>query len=426
MERVTNTIKNAIYGDSTNTDQPRNTTDPEAHAQRSGVGQQTCTPDVTSDTAVNDYPSGEKYSQRDSTSSTMRNELNRDSSSHREGVVSEDSSNKDIAGVFRSHPSHQSRLETQNFSTPSNDYSPGHKDTGLGGIGTAKNASQENITSTTDSNVNTHSGSSTPTESKTHPTESKAHPIESHHSTESSTYRPAASLTSSEEGLPPGPTNAGHTQGISGGAASGIPVAAPSMEPGVGATSTSHEPPSALGGALGNSGPATATEPSVSAPPTDNAPSTSHQGEHQPLARPDGQTPRDHSEHSSLRPEPESHHQHSDLSTGSESHLQNKSPSPSDPRGPTGIESPSGTPLPTDKSKGEGSGTKYERSSGLAADGGDFDATRPGAGREADRLLDEAGIGHGGKEGDHPTPAPKSGKPSVGEKIKEKLHIKKH
>ncbi|CUS14419.1 unnamed protein product [Tuber aestivum] len=44
------------------------------------------------------------------------------------------------------------------------------------------------------------------------------------------------------------------------------------------------------------------------------------------------------------------------------------------------------------ESHGEGTGEKYERSTGLAADGGDFDATRPGAGKEADRLLEEKGI----------------------------------
>ncbi|RPA98109.1 hypothetical protein L873DRAFT_1836019 [Choiromyces venosus 120613-1] len=44
------------------------------------------------------------------------------------------------------------------------------------------------------------------------------------------------------------------------------------------------------------------------------------------------------------------------------------------------------------ESHGEGTGEKYERSTGLAADGGDFDASRPGAGREADRLLEEKGI----------------------------------
>jgi len=36
------------------------------------------------------------------------------------------------------------------------------------------------------------------------------------------------------------------------------------------------------------------------------------------------------------------------------------------------------------ESHGEGTGAKYERSTALAADGGDFDATRPGAGREAE------------------------------------------
>lgn len=44
------------------------------------------------------------------------------------------------------------------------------------------------------------------------------------------------------------------------------------------------------------------------------------------------------------------------------------------------------------KSKSEGTGEKYIKSSGLAAEGGDFDATKPGAGREADRLLEQRGI----------------------------------
>jgi hypothetical protein len=42
---------------------------------------------------------------------------------------------------------------------------------------------------------------------------------------------------------------------------------------------------------------------------------------------------------------------------------------------------------PQSKSKGEGTGEQYVKSSGLQADGGDFDATKPGAGREADRRL---------------------------------------
>ncbi|KXH50612.1 hypothetical protein CSIM01_12325 [Colletotrichum simmondsii] len=42
----------------------------------------------------------------------------------------------------------------------------------------------------------------------------------------------------------------------------------------------------------------------------------------------------------------------------------------------------------------EGTGEKLVKATGLAADGGDFDATKPGAGREADRLLDEKDPAH--------------------------------
>jgi hypothetical protein len=47
---------------------------------------------------------------------------------------------------------------------------------------------------------------------------------------------------------------------------------------------------------------------------------------------------------------------------------------------------------PQTVSHGEGTGEKYVKSSGLKADGGDFDAAAPGAGREADRLLEEKGL----------------------------------
>ena len=43
-------------------------------------------------------------------------------------------------------------------------------------------------------------------------------------------------------------------------------------------------------------------------------------------------------------------------------------------------------------SKEPGTGTQYVKSSGLAAEGGDFDATKPGAGREADRELDTTSL----------------------------------
>ena len=40
---------------------------------------------------------------------------------------------------------------------------------------------------------------------------------------------------------------------------------------------------------------------------------------------------------------------------------------------------------------GKGSGEQYIKSSGVKAEGGDFDATKPGAGREADRLMGKEG-----------------------------------
>jgi hypothetical protein len=42
---------------------------------------------------------------------------------------------------------------------------------------------------------------------------------------------------------------------------------------------------------------------------------------------------------------------------------------------------------PQKESKGEGTGEKYVKSSGMKADGGDFDAANPGAGKEADRTF---------------------------------------
>jgi len=82
-----------------------------------------------------------------------------------------------------------------------------------------------------------------------------------------------------------------------------------------------------------------------------------------------------------------------------------------------------------------GSGQMYVKTSGLAADGGDFDATKPGAGKEADRLLEEKGIhpagsGSGPGSGIGTESGSGSGshhghtkdKPSLGERIKAKLH----
>lgn len=104
---------------------------------------------------------------------------------------------------------------------------------------------------------------------------------------------------------------------------------------------------------------------------------------------------------------------------------------------------------PQKKSHGSGTGEQWVKSSGLKADGGDFDATKPGAGREADRmlstfphttrtvlremltllctgLLEEKGVHRegGDKPGATTDDAADDTKPkkSLGEKIKAKLH----
>ncbi|KAF2103489.1 hypothetical protein NA57DRAFT_53008 [Rhizodiscina lignyota] len=86
-----------------------------------------------------------------------------------------------------------------------------------------------------------------------------------------------------------------------------------------------------------------------------------------------------------------------------------------------------------EKSKEEGTGEQYVKSSGMAAEGGDFDATKPGAGSEANRLLEEHGVHKDAGNQGPPQQAESSGgvddskaKPKMLEKVKEKLHIGKH
>jgi len=80
-------------------------------------------------------------------------------------------------------------------------------------------------------------------------------------------------------------------------------------------------------------------------------------------------------------------------------------------------------------SHGSGTGEQWVKSSGMKADGGDFDAAAPGAGKEADRLLEKKGVKReipqnksddkldSGVKGEELT-----AKPSLGDKIKAKLH----
>jgi len=88
---------------------------------------------------------------------------------------------------------------------------------------------------------------------------------------------------------------------------------------------------------------------------------------------------------------------------------------------------------PQKTSHGEGTGEKYVKSSGLQADGGDFDATNPGAGKEADRLLEKKGVHREvdtrgddaaaeSSHGDAAGHAEHKEKMSLADKIKSKLH----
>jgi len=85
-------------------------------------------------------------------------------------------------------------------------------------------------------------------------------------------------------------------------------------------------------------------------------------------------------------------------------------------------------------SSNKGTGEQHVKSTGLKADGGDFDASKPGAGHEADRLLAEKGIpnpadpaatdesGDKVSESNSQTGDKDGSKRSLRERIKQKLH----
>ncbi|KAL5083432.1 hypothetical protein Trisim1_001485 [Trichoderma cf. simile WF8] len=86
-----------------------------------------------------------------------------------------------------------------------------------------------------------------------------------------------------------------------------------------------------------------------------------------------------------------------------------------------------------DDKKWEATEDDYVKTTGLAADGGNFDAAKPGAGVEADRLMEQKGMkiddddNNNHKAGSSGRKSSDSGrhhkdKPSLGERIKNKLH----
>ncbi|KAL9121029.1 MAG: hypothetical protein Q9187_002415 [Circinaria calcarea] len=171
-------------------------------------------------------------------------------------------------------------------------------------------------------------------------------------------------------------------------------------------SSTNEPSTNSIGHAHGPIGGVGGVEPSVGADPTSGqAPKAQHQGAERPTEEPAGDE--------------------SDAIVGAKAAAE-KAQSSGAPGGGLhpGQEPESGPGAP---SKGEGTGEKYVKTTGMAADGGDFDAAKPGAGREADRLLEEKGV-HREASGVSNSSASvdtsdTSSKPSMGQKIKEKLHI---
>jgi len=79
--------------------------------------------------------------------------------------------------------------------------------------------------------------------------------------------------------------------------------------------------------------------------------------------------------------------------------------------------------------KVKGTGEQWVKTSGVAAEGGDFDVTKPGAGKEATRIMEEKGIKTESNKIDPDAPKETSPSPEEKEKVsklaklKDKLHI---
>jgi len=165
-----------------------------------------------------------------------------------------------------------------------------------------------------------------------------------------------------------------------------------------------------------NSGPGAA--PSVGADPASGANTTAKQ---QGAANPHDEP--DHEENQAIK---ETKKEAEDASKVDTSGPGPKPLSKTAHSGPTGS-SGGDDDGPQNESHGSGTGEQYVKSSGMKADGGDFDASNPGAGKEADRLLETKGV-HREAPGE---PAPKedklaesASKPSLSEKLKAKIHKK--
>lgn len=128
-------------------------------------------------------------------------------------------------------------------------------------------------------------------------------------------------------------------------------------------------------------------EPSVGADPMSaQKPDQKHQGGDRPLEEPSGEEAaavsgkKDEAEAALNRRDPDDHSgEPMKVHGGSEEDDPDRSKSMGQPGG-------------GEHGKVYGTGEKWVKTSGLAAEGGDFDATKPGAGKEATRLMEQKGM----------------------------------
>jgi hypothetical protein len=229
--------------------------------------------------------------------------------------------------------------------------------------------------------------------------------------------------SSTDSGLPTsGFDNKTDTTSVPGNTAQTGPIRPEHEQDKTGVTSA-HQPSSGFASDKPTSSNATADsgpEPSVGADPASGAqPTQKQQGADRPHEEPTG------GEKEAIKATKEEAEEAANVDTSG------AGPIPLEQKAKEGgVGTDDGEDGPQKESHGSGTGEQYVKSSGMKADGGDFDAANPGAGKEADRLLEQKGVHKSDapvKDADEGSSSTKeteekSGKPGLKEKIKAKLH----
>ncbi|KAF2686756.1 hypothetical protein K458DRAFT_363052 [Lentithecium fluviatile CBS 122367] len=242
-------------------------------------------------------------------------------------------------------------------------------------------------------------------------------------STANPTTNPKPYSTSAERATPnmSGPNDAEIPTNVNNAAAGGTPNPLENTE-GTGVTGSSAQKYAPTGG---DAVPSSASSNPGAAPSSGATPSQKQQGADRPTEEPSASgTAEDSPDAILAKRDPNDH-------SGEPMHMHDgsgKLPETQEGRRESKVGNPGGQEHGKEP---KGTGDTWVKTSGVHADGGDFDATKPGAGREAERLLEEKGI-HRDQKGaiDKPETAAAGtedkGKVSKVEKIKEKLHIGGH